>query len=996
MPVVEAMQTFIGIANENEFYSHHYLSEVLKGDIRERLEQWAAAEETHPEQRAPYRQLASWASQWFALRNASSYGGTAAEQLERFRQVQQGLLRALGYAITPRHLELQAGMSVPVWQVVGDPSKAPQMLVVPAYNPGQEEDDILDQRLAAGHYAGVPVPPGLADADYASIVSDTLFGADHAPRFIVLVGLHEWLLLDRFKWPGSRDLATPFRRLKLVMDYWCALWFWPIRGSGELPSREQWWMEVGAILEGNVVDLTPQPQFDFALVSEPQPELPVLETTTQLSLLGPGPQTESASDPTGPNLHDRFGQLRISRLREHFPRIETVEDCATAARFLHWELHFADVFVRRGGFDLVLGSPPWIKVEWKEAGILGEKNPLFAIRKFSASDLGKLRDEAFTTYPGLQDAWTAELEQAEATQNFLNGTQNYPLLKGMQTNLFKCFLPLGWRLTGNRGVAAYLHPEGPYDDPKGGALREALYSRLRAHFQFVNEAHLFAEVHNLTRYSINIYGPPQDEPAFVSLANLFVPATVDGCYAHDGNGSVGGYKTEEGKWNTIGHLDRIVRVDDIALSVFAQLYDEPGTSPRRARLPAMHAGALQGVLDKLAAYPHRLADLGHHYTSTEMWHETMQQKDGTIHRRPSGDNGFFTDASTWVLSGPHFFLSNPFNKTPKRICTANKHYDQIDLEIIPDDYLPRTNCYPMADRAEYLRRTPRVSWIEPGETVAKPVTAYFRLVNREMIGPASERTLITTLVPSGTTWVNTILGHAFKSPQALVSLLAFSQSVLLDFRVKSTGMGHANISLMSQLPIPQTLASDMATRALVLNCLTTHYASLWSDVFTPAFTQQRWSQPDNPRLPQDFFARLTPAWQRHCALRTDYARRMSLVEIDVLVAQALGLTLDELLLIYRVQFPVMQQYERDTWYDRHGRIIFTTSKGLIGVGLPRKSGTSQPKARFTLPDGAVHKDQCSIAWRFLRHRRQADDRCPRSRRITYAASLPGVLHSRHL
>ena len=114
MPVVEAVQTFVGIANENEFYGHHYLSEVLKGDIRERLEQWAAAEEAHAEQWAPYKQLASWASQWFALRNTGPRGGVAAEQLDGFQHVQQGLLQALRYAIAPQHLELQAGMPVPV------------------------------------------------------------------------------------------------------------------------------------------------------------------------------------------------------------------------------------------------------------------------------------------------------------------------------------------------------------------------------------------------------------------------------------------------------------------------------------------------------------------------------------------------------------------------------------------------------------------------------------------------------------------------------------------------------------------------------------------------------------------------------------------------------------------------------------------------------------------------------------------------------------------
>jgi hypothetical protein len=53
----------------------------------------------------------------------------------------------------------------------------------------------------------------------------------------------------------------------------------------------------------------------------------------------------------------------------------------------------------------------------------------------------------------------------------------------------------------------------------------------------------------------------------------------------------------------------------------------------------------------------------------------------------------------------------------------------------------------------------------------------------------------------------------------------------------------------------------------------------------------------------------------------------------------------------------MQQYERDTWYDLQGRIIFTTSKGLIGVGLPRKGGTAQPEARITLPDGTIREGQ---------------------------------------
>ena len=200
MPVLDAVQTFAGITNDNEFYSHHYLAEVFGGDIQSRLEAWdtaagegasapppaaapggAAAADATP-QRTPPKALAACAQRWFTLRGQLARARSAAEKWALFTEAQAGLLQALGYpapdVATIPLAELVPGSPIPVWQLVAPAGlvgaaalgRAPQLAIVPAYQPGAEDEELLDHCLTDLHYAGLPVPPALARETWASLV----------------------------------------------------------------------------------------------------------------------------------------------------------------------------------------------------------------------------------------------------------------------------------------------------------------------------------------------------------------------------------------------------------------------------------------------------------------------------------------------------------------------------------------------------------------------------------------------------------------------------------------------------------------------------------------------------------------------------------------------------------------------------------------------------------------------------------------------------------
>lgn len=706
--------------------------------------------------------------------------------------------------------------------------------------------------------------------------------------------------------------ASPYARLKAVMDYWCALWFWPIDKAEELPTRQEFLFDVQMLLGMDIIRVTGDKK-----------------NKGQLSMFDLMPD----EDPYVQEMierYDRFGAVNLDRLRADFPRLRIANEVAQQQHFFHWELEFADVFAERGGFDLIVGNPPWIKLEWNEQDVMSDRQPLFAVKKFTANQTAQVRSETLKDY-ATYALYFSEYESTSGQQEFLNAVGNYPDLKGQQTNLFKCFLPQAWAFSQERGVSAFVHPEGVYDDPRGGALRQQIYARLRKHFMFANELKLFAEVDHHTQFSLNVYGGPLPSVSFDTLANLYEVDTIEQCYDHSITGPVPGIKDENG-WCVKGHPNRIIHVGAKQLKLFAKLFD--GSDEwKMARLPVLHAEQLVEVLERFGEQEKKLGDLPEtEVFSSVIWDETNSVKKTHTLRAEVR----FPDAPiSTVYSGAHIGVANPYFQTTRRNYRVNSDYDRIDLTVMPEDYLIRTKYQPACDMEEYLRRLPVMPWGR--------ITDSFHIVNREMVGCGSERTLTCAIAACGFAHVHTVFSVSLKNSVDMVCLAGCEASLPYDFLVKCIGKGHVNYSTNMLFPVLGGHHNPkIVIRALLLNCLTVYYSPLWKEVFQGTFAMDCWAK-DDSRLATSRFTSLTPDWTWNTPLRTDYERRQALVELDVLTAMALGMTLDQLKTIYRIQFPVLQSYEADTWYDANGRIVFTTNRSMVGVGFDRKTWENEVK-----------------------------------------------------
>ena len=181
--------------------------------------------------------------------------------------------------------------------------------------------------------------------------------------------------------------------------------------------------------------------------------------------------------------------------------------------FLHWEAAFPGVWQRWqeeqpvGGFDAVIGNPPWDRIKLQEVEWFSTRSPELALAPTAAArktGIQQLRDRGAP----LADEFDAAKERADKLGELIRASGNYPLLGGGDINLYSLFVERAMGLIKPDGFVGLLTPSGIYADKTASAFFKSLSSsgRVGGLSDFENRKIFFKDVHASFKFCALIFG----------------------------------------------------------------------------------------------------------------------------------------------------------------------------------------------------------------------------------------------------------------------------------------------------------------------------------------------------------------------------------------------------------------------------------------------------------------------------------------------------------
>lgn len=203
--------------------------------------------------------------------------------------------------------------------------------------------------------------------------------------------------------------------------------------------------------------------------------------------------------------------------------LSAARDLAKQYRFFHWHLEFPQVFTN-GGFDVVLGNPPWERIKLQEEEFFASRSPEIAKAPNKAARERMIKKlaalNASTAERMLYQEFIETRRGSEATSEFVRNGGLYPLTGVGDVNTYALFAELTLRLLNTKGRAGIIVPSGIATDDTTKAYFDEIASnrRLVSLFDFENREKIFKAVDSRMKFSLLTLGTNVEQAIFCFFA----------------------------------------------------------------------------------------------------------------------------------------------------------------------------------------------------------------------------------------------------------------------------------------------------------------------------------------------------------------------------------------------------------------------------------------------------------------------------------------------
>lgn len=191
----------------------------------------------------------------------------------------------------------------------------------------------------------------------------------------------------------------------------------------------------------------------------------------------------------------------------------------------HWFIEFPEIMERNGGFDVVIGNPPWERIKLSEQEFFAARSPAIAAAPNKA-ERQKLIDALEAADPDSADGrlwrdFVFAKRTAEAASEFARSSGRYPLTGRGDVNTYALFAELFSRLVGPTGRAGVIVPTAIATDATTASFFAAQVEerRLISLHDFQTGRGFFDRIgHARFKFSLLTLAAPKAGPTDISLS----------------------------------------------------------------------------------------------------------------------------------------------------------------------------------------------------------------------------------------------------------------------------------------------------------------------------------------------------------------------------------------------------------------------------------------------------------------------------------------------